>query len=160
MHLCTKCLSLNLVKIDSSLQCKDCLYIQSISNYNKKLKSAKDSVRFGYQYRKRLAYDSKRNLNLINTYHLKELHDAFAFIGLAAISGIIGNFSSDKLKQALNSILKDSLIIEINDKEFQAFLKSEAQQKMFLKYIEEYRNKKVGKPKKKAKEPGSVKEKK
>lgn len=146
--------------MDKNVQCKDCLYTQSISNYNTKLKSAKDCVRFGYQYRKRQEYDAKNNPNSKKAYYLKELHDAFAFIGLAAISGIAGNFAYDKLKQALNNIFNNPLIIEIEDKEFQSFLKSEAQQKKFLKYIEEYRNKKVPKPKKKSKLVSTQKKKK
>ena len=160
MHLCTNCLSLNIIKIDRNVQCYDCLYTQSISNYNTKLKSARDIVRFGYQYRKRQEYDAKNNSNSKKTYYLKELNDAFAFIGLAAISGIAGNFAYDKLKQALKNILNEPLIIEIDDKEFQSFLKSDAQQKKFLKYIEDYRIKKIPKPKKKGKLPATKKNKK
>ena len=135
--------------MDNNVQCKDCLHTQSISNYNTKLESAKDSVRFGYQYRKRQEYDDKNNPNSKKSYYLKEFNDVFAFIGLAAISGIAGNFAYDKLKQALINIFNNPLIIEIEDKEFQSFLKSKIQQKKFLRYIEEYRDKKVTKPKKK-----------
>lgn len=60
---------------------------------------------------------------------------------------IAGNFAYDKLKQALNKIINEPLIIEIEDKEFKRFLKSDPQHKLFIKYIKEYRNKKLQKTK-------------
>lgn len=144
MYICTNCLGLNTVKINRQVKCRDCAFTQSIISYNSNLRIAKHIVRLGFQYRKRLEYDSKRNPNVKKSYYLKELHDAFAFLGLAVISGIAGNFAYDKLLQVLKRIINEPLIIEINDKELQSFLKSELQQKKFIKYIEEYRHKKMG----------------
>lgn len=143
MYLCTKCLSRNVTKVDRKLHCNDCSITYSIIKYNRDLKKAHNIVSIGFQYRKRSEYESRHNSNIKRAFYLKELHNIFSFVGLAVISGLIGNFSYDKLKQILKTILNDPLIIEINDKEFQRFLKSETQQKKFIKYIEEYRNKQL-----------------
>lgn len=145
---------MDIIANNKSICCKNCNYEQTLNNYKKKYRIAKESVKYGFQYRKRYEYDLKKKPSPSLHYILKELHDIFNFLGLAVISGLAGNFAYDKLKIALNRVIRNPLTIEITDKDFQRFLKSEAQQKKFIKYIEEYRKNKIEgitSPKKKVK---------
>ena len=160
MYICTHCLSLNVRKVDRYIKCQVCSNAQSIIKYNRDLKNAEEIVRFGYQYRKRYEYDLKHNPNSKKAYYLIELNEVFSFLGLAVISGIVGNYSYAKLKLILNRLINEPLIIEIKDKEFQRFLKSDNQQRKFLKYIKEYRKKELIKSKKNIKATTTIKKKK
>jgi hypothetical protein len=143
MYICTNCLSLNTSISKISISCKDCDYKQTIKNYKSKLRVAKDTVRYGFQYRKRQEYELKKNPNSSKQYSLVDLHEIFNTVGLVVLEGIAVNFAYDILKSNIKKILKNPLVIEIDDKDFKRFLKSDAQQEKFIKYIEEYRKKKI-----------------
>ena len=90
----------------------------------------------------------------------KKLADVAKFVSETIDFGKIKQGVPAKGTFTVTNISNEPLIIEIDDKEFQSFLKSDAQQKKFLKYIEDYRIKKIPKPKKKGKLPATKKNKK
>jgi hypothetical protein len=147
MQICYNCYSLNVIKTKKEIVCNDCSHTISIYMYNKIRQVSKNDVRYGYQYRVRTENDLKRNITG-KAYALIELSEIFTFLGLSMASGVVGNFAYDKLKEIISKLKDEPLIIEIDDKNFKRFLKSEAQQKKFIKYIEEYRNQKLPQKKK------------
>ena len=101
-----------------------------------------NAVRDGYLYRVRYENDKKRKI-APKAYNLVDLNKAFDFFATAVISGVAGNFAYDQIKRLFKKLGKSRIIIEIDDNRLQSFLKSGRQQEKFIKYIQEYREKKL-----------------
>ena len=86
--------------------------------------------------------DKKRKI-APKAYNLVDLNKAFDFFATAVISGVAGNFAYDQIKRLFKKLGKSRIIIEIDDNRLQSFLKSGRQQEKFIKYIQEYREKKL-----------------
>ena len=142
MKICCNCFSLNVIKTTKEIVCKECGHSISIYKYEKIVHESKNDVRLGYQYRVRSENDLNRNITG-RSYVLKELSEVFTFLGLSMLSGVVGNFAYDKLKEIISKLKDEPIIIEIDDKDFKRFLKSVTQQKKFIKYIQEYREHKL-----------------
>ena len=157
MQICLKCYSLQTHNEDKNIICKECGHIQSLSSYLSALRQAKNAVRNGYLYRVRYENDKKRKISN-KAYSLIDLNKAFDFFATAVISGVMGNFAYDQIKQLFGKLRKSKIIIEIDDARLQSFLKSERQQEKFIKYIQEYRENKLKAPRKNIKpKPKSTK---
>lgn len=150
MEICLKCLSLNIVRNENTFSCNDCRFYIDVFDYATIYNNSLDAVRFGYQYRIRYENDRRRNISG-RSYYLPPPSEVFVFLASSIVAGIIGGFSHDLFKEALNRIKSNSLIIKIDDPELKKFLESEAKQKKFIKYIQMYRDKELEKQKKRHK---------
>ena len=142
--VCTNCFGLKTKKIGKNIYCYTCKYELDYLKYKSLLEDARNALRFGYQYRVRYEEDYERNKDFSVRYCLTELNEFFQFIALAAISGIIGNYSYYKIKNLLNN----TTVITLRDKELKKILRDESEQDKFIKYIQEYRDNKIKTPKK------------
>ncbi|MBK6936482.1 MAG: hypothetical protein IPH18_06050 [Chitinophagaceae bacterium] len=142
MEICLNCYSVKTYRKDKNIICTDCANTQNISSYLRIQRQAKDAIRNGYLYRVRLENNKKRKVTS-TSYSLIDLNEVFNFFATAAISGIAGNVAYDQIKKLFKTLGKKRIIIEIDDKRLQSFLKSESQQKKFIKYIQEYKQKKI-----------------
>ena len=142
MEICLNCYSLKTHRKDKNIVCEECDHIQSISSYLRTQKQAMNTVRNGYLYRVRYENDKKRKV-ANKAYSLVDLNKAFDFFATAVFSGIVGNFAYDQIKRLFKKLANNRIIIEIDDSRLQSFLKSERQQEKFIKYIQEYREKKI-----------------
>lgn len=147
MQVCFSCFSLQTHREGESIVCDECMHTQTLSSYLTTQRKAKDAVRHGYLYRIRYENDQKKKIT-DKAYSLIDLNEAFDFFAKAVISGIAGNFAYDQIKLLFGKLRKNRILIEIDDDRLRRFLKSERQQEKFIKYIEEYRQKKI-KPAKK-----------
>lgn len=145
MEICLNCYSLKTHRIDKNIVCEKCSHIQSIRSYLGIQRKARNAVRNGYLFRIRYENDKKRQV-ANKAYSLIDLNIAFDFFATAIISGIAGNFAYDQLKRIFKKIGKNRIIIQIDDTRLHRFLKSERQQEKFIKYIQEYRDKKIKPP--------------
>lgn len=143
IYICVNCLDPTPNKVDKYIDCGKCGHKENLNNYNKLLTEIKFIIRFGYQYRLRYEHDIKTDPNLRGRYSFIELHKVFEFLGLAVISGVAGNFAYDSIKTVIKNIAQNPLIIKIQDKDFQKVLQNDKELETFIRYIEEYRNKKI-----------------
>jgi len=142
-YICINCFSLKPNLVENFIICPACNHEENIQEYETLLQNSADALRYGYQYRIQYEEDLNKDPRLLIRHHLLELNQCFEFITLAAISGIVGNFTYDAIKSLINGILNDSVVIELNDKEFKKKLADEGEQEKFIKYIQEYRDNKL-----------------
>ena len=136
IYICVNCLEIEAVKIGNLIVCRNCHHKENLRTYKEILSDAKFATRIGYQYRLKF----ERSFGFA---YLAELHKIFDFLGLAVVSGIAGNLAYDQIKAIIKRIIHNPLIIKIRDKQFQKLLNDDKEIEIFIRYIEEYRNKKV-----------------
>jgi hypothetical protein len=83
--------------------CPRCGFQTSSVQYRRLLGYAEHLVRYGYQYRS-LYENEMRAGHEERRYYLAPLHEAFSFIGLAILSGVIGNTAQDIIKAVIRRI--------------------------------------------------------
>jgi hypothetical protein len=64
------------------------------------------ALRYGYQYPQRHAQDQHLPPSERPHYHLVDLHEAFVFVALAMLTGVLGNAPYDVLKTVCRRILQ------------------------------------------------------
>lgn len=79
----------------------------SRDSYRRLVRYSELAMRYGYQYRDVYERDLARG-PLTRFYSLIDLPPIFQFLGIAALSGIIGNISYDVLKYVVRKIIKNS----------------------------------------------------
>ncbi len=117
------------------MTCPSCGEKISKTEYEKVLRKVSRSVRYGWLYRKVYEKCLQENGELNTRLCLKEAPEIINFIALAAISGIIGNISTDIVKKIISKIKvqinqrksrhseQDSLNIIYNEEEMEKFIK-------------------------------------
>lgn len=148
IYICINCFETRTSKVANQIICSSCGHIEKVDSYRNLLNEIKLIVRYSYQYRLKYEEDFKTDPALKSRYYLHELGKIFEFLGLAVISGVAGNYAYDKIKEVINNIVQNPLLIKIQDKEFQRLLQDEAEMDTFIRYIEEYRNKRFSADKK------------
>lgn len=93
---------------DANLSCKICGRLIDREAYLRLIAIAHDAVRYGYQYRKKYEEDEARQTSRKRTrtaYYLVQLGPHFDWIGLAIISGVLGNAAWDVVKLVIKKAI-------------------------------------------------------
>lgn len=99
--LCLQCGSL----IENNISvCPFCSSEIDTKFYFRLVKKVQDYLLFGYEYRRlyEIQYSEKKKIE--KKYHLDPPSGAFVWVGLAVLSGVIGNASWDFVKKVINKI--------------------------------------------------------
>jgi hypothetical protein len=107
--------------------CSKCGVQLSPDVYGKLLAYAERLVRYGYQYRG-LYEDEVRDGEEQRRHYLLPLHEIFNFIGLAVLSGIVGNTAHELVKAAIGRIREQARTEKLVDPAILARLDSEISQ--------------------------------
>lgn len=103
-YLCTQCATFN-VSSQKGLECEFCGYRPNKYYIKVVHKYAKHVYKYGHMYRaryqKQLDYQGH-----ISTKFCTEPQSVYTFIGIAMLSGIIGNFAWDAVKSASDKIIE------------------------------------------------------
>ena len=84
--------------------CPSCGFFIESSDYFEIIELSEEMVRMGYLYRKRYETDYQIDETLSSRYCLAALPDELIFIGVAAVTGIIGGLSYDIFKEIISKI--------------------------------------------------------
>ncbi|MBW2738870.1 MAG: hypothetical protein JRE64_08485 [Deltaproteobacteria bacterium] len=140
--LCFGCASIYEFPSDDDYTCPFCSYSIDGEKYKRILEYAKKAVYYGYEYR--MAYEKQINdQGKITLKHaLFDPVTLTCFIGIAALSGIIGNASYDILKKVIGEILNKSKKVPDNIGQDKMTFFSETNIEIFIQYIREYHQEK------------------
>lgn len=100
-QLCLACLKVTRRRARTS-RCSSCGYEFDPSSYERVASYAQKAVHFGFQYRRTFEEDVAAGRD---TRPAIGLDDALLFAGIAAVSGIIGNLSTDVVRWAVAKLL-------------------------------------------------------
>lgn len=134
--LCFKCASIYKLTTPDKYNCPYCNYIADADYYKKMLGLAEEAVYFGYTYRKKYEEQIQNEGEIEKHYLLPEPVLILKFIGLAAVSGIIGRISYDIMMKAINKILNNSKKLHYDKK--QILIDQSIDINVFIKYTQEY----------------------
>jgi hypothetical protein len=136
---CFSCGAIFIAKDEIALSCPDCGFSYDIHNYRKILNYALKVTRFGYCYRRRYEINYDETFKHKIRYYLGPIDQILIFIGVAAISGIIGGASYDLVKRIRNKIRRQlSGKRQVLDENCLRLLNDEKEFRIFLKYIEQF----------------------
>lgn len=125
--LCIQCASV----LDSKYSaCPFCGCTIDIDLYSRILDRMKFYLYYGYQYRKQYEEQYKEKGQIDVKYHLVELNEAFSWIGLALISGIIGGASWDFVKYVINKIAS-----QLSNEKINNIVSNEKELELFSRYL-------------------------
>ncbi|WP_157975982.1 hypothetical protein [Lewinella sp. IMCC34191] len=135
MKICIHCAEF----IDGeSTKCTSCGNVPSIPTviYN----FSEDAVSYGYQYRIRYEDQVKKYGRVRIMYSLPGIHELFIFLAGAALSGIVGNISTDGFKALCNKILRQLRNVQPDNSldEILNLLNDENKLIEFYEYVQAY----------------------
>ena len=116
----------------SDIICPECSFEKNHRKYQKILRYAHNALKFGYRYRKTYEEDYARRGNLDTRYALTPTPEIFAFLAIAALSGIVGGErhakdvyikSSTEVRQYVETMPGDKVVIDLSEEEMAAFIK-------------------------------------
>jgi hypothetical protein len=95
------------------------------------------AMRFGYQYRKAYSRDLLKG-PIRTKYLLKDFGDWFAFVGLAVLSGVIGNASYDLIKHLVWKFCRERAVSDrVMQKPFSHIEFDDAEIEKLIGYVED-----------------------
>lgn len=136
--LCFNCASIYIRSKGQRYICPHCKYSISKERYNHIKDYAKEVVYYGYEYRK--AYENQICAygKISSHYCISEPSSITSFLGIAALSGIIGGASYDIVKKAIGRILSYSKKNNRSKKQTRIIYSNKIDINIFLKNIQEY----------------------
>lgn len=128
--LCFRCATI----IDiNDYECPNCGGSIDIKIYNKIITKINQYILFGYSYRKAYEKQYVENGRIDRKFCLIELSDAYAWVGLAVLGGIIGGASWDFVK-----LLTKKIAGQTNNDKLQQLVSDETSLKLFSGYLLDY----------------------
>lgn len=138
LALCFKCASIyNLSRVDE-YTCPFCHHSVDETVYTRILNYAKTVVYYGYDYRKEYEKQVYTNGKITKKHALFDPATIACFLGIAALSGVIGGSSYDLVKKVINKIMNNSKKIDHNIGQDKILITNETDIKIFLQYIQEF----------------------
>lgn len=137
--ICLNCGTIN--AINTNLECATCKKCIDRRIYRTIVKSAKDAVYYGYEYRVRYERKLKETGTINGRYSLIAPSNYYEFLAAAIIAGAAGNFVYDIIKAVAKKIadsLSKKLKLSYSESELIKIIKSEKRLKKFIKYILDY----------------------
>ena len=141
MMLCLSCAAV-FKKTTNTSSCPDCGREVDFDKFNKMLRSAKSAVYFGYMYPKAYEKQRREKGKVTTKYRLIDPDLLLQFIGIAAISGIIGGASYDIVKKIARKIISNYEVV--NSKKEVTNNINDGYVDDVINYVEEYYERQKG----------------
>lgn len=103
-YICFNCASIFPIVEDKELSCHDCGYAVKAETYNKIMNYAFDAAYFGHLYRKAYEKQLAEKKEIKRRYFLGEPSTILCFVAVAALSGVIGNLTTELVKKIYRAI--------------------------------------------------------
>ena len=136
--LCFKCASIYTISSADEYTCPICHYFIDEALYRRILNSAQIAVYYGYDYRKAYEQQLHTDGKIAKKHALFDPLTVACFIGVAALSGIIGGASYDLVKRVIDKIMKSSKEVIDNIGQYNITVSNETDIKVFIQYIQEF----------------------
>jgi hypothetical protein len=136
--LCFKCASIYTSSSADEYICPFCHYSIDEALYRKILNYAKIALYYGYDYRKAYEQQIHTDSKIAKKYALSDPVTVACFIGVAALSGIIGGASYDLVKRVIGKIMRSSKEFSDNIGQDKITVSNETDIKVFIQYIQEF----------------------
>lgn len=136
--ICFNCASLYIPSNAGQYTCPYCKHSFDVDLYEEILEYAKTAVYYGYDYRKKYEEQTDKDDKVTTTYCLNEPLAIACFIGVAAISGIIGNASYDLVKKVVGKIKRSSENIPQDIGQWKQEIFIETNINVLVQYIQEF----------------------
>lgn len=136
--LCFNCASIYPLTHDSQYICPSCGFAVDGRLYGRIIEYAKAAVYFGYNYRK--FYEKQLDVNgkITKKAALFDPVTLACFLGVAALSGVIGNMSYDLVKKALRKITKNSNKLNKDIGQNKISFSKDSEINIFIQYVKEF----------------------
>jgi hypothetical protein len=102
--LCLSCANTFEHTTRERLKCPICSTEMSRSQYEDFYRYSFQSIRYGYQYRKAISKENSEN-EKPKQFYLLPPDQILIYLGLAAVSGIVGNLATDLVKKVMRLIV-------------------------------------------------------
>lgn len=135
--LCLNCASIFTISTWRK-KCPECHQKINMKMYNRIKYIAWGAIYHGYMYPKTYDEDKKKYGYTKYAYMLHSPSELLQFIGIAAISGVIGGVAYDVVKKIASKIKREYDEKGLNEKEDLAYKYSSDQLGDIMKYIERY----------------------
>ncbi len=136
--LCFKCASIYNLSSADEYSCPFCHYSIDEALYRRVLNYAKTAVYYGYDYRKAYEQQMHTDGKIAKKYALLDPVTIACFIGVAALSGIIGGASYDLVKRVIGKIMRSSKEVSDNIGQDKIRVSNETDIKVFIQYVQEF----------------------
>jgi DNA-directed RNA polymerase subunit RPC12/RpoP len=136
--LCFNCAAVYSLSDTSQYKCPYCKHSVDAELYKEVIDYAKTAVHFGYNYRKKYEDQIQTQGEINAHYCLSDPSSILCFIGIAALSGIIGNLSYDIVKKVIGKIIRSSKKVDYDIDETTMQLLNDFKIKIFVQYIQEF----------------------
>jgi hypothetical protein len=136
--LCFHCASMYTIPKSGKYVCPYCGLSTSKLQYHSIIEYASNAVYYGYNYRKKYEMQLQKKGKITVRYCLPDPSTIACFIGVAALSGIIGNVSYDLVKKIIQKILKNKLSESNSGSKQKIKLANKIEINTFIQFIREY----------------------
>ena len=136
--LCSKCASIYTLPRVAEYRCPFCHHHADKVLYEKIFNYAKKAVYYGYSYRKAYEEQILKDGRIAKRYFSPEPAAILCFIGIAALSGIIGGASYDLVKKIISKIMGSSNSRAEGIDEAKIKICNNRDIKVFIQYIQEF----------------------
>jgi DNA-directed RNA polymerase subunit RPC12/RpoP/transcriptional regulator with XRE-family HTH domain len=141
--LCFKCAEIFSATNSRNYTCPSCGFKITSIKYSKIVNRAYSAVYFGYLYRLEYEKQISKKGEVVEHYQMAPPPELLLFIGVAALSGVIGNLTYDLLKNAIQWIIKSWCSRHRSPSAHKYEKWSNADLELFVKYIAEYHYEKI-----------------
>ncbi|MBU4277512.1 MAG: hypothetical protein KKC30_12290 [Proteobacteria bacterium] len=104
--LCFRCANIFAHKLKHKLTCPHCSYSVDTEDYIRIYYYAKNAIYFGHIYKKAYQDQKKKQGKITSKYHIPDVDQAAIWLGMALLSGIIGNIGTDVAKKVFKIIAR------------------------------------------------------
>ena len=141
--LCFGCASIYNLSNNDIFTCPFCNYSIDEKIYRKIIKAAKTAVYYGYDYRRVYEKQINGQGKITQRFAISDPVAIFCFMGVAALSGVIGGAAYDLVKKVIVQIIEKSKDVpdDIGQAKIAQFSKDNIE--IFIQYIREYHQNKL-----------------
>lgn len=104
-YICFNCATIFPIVDDEAMTCTECGYIIEPDLYDKIINYAFEAVYYGHDYREKYEEQINDRGEITERYCLHEPSTILCFLAIAALSGVVGNLSTELVKKAFKTIL-------------------------------------------------------
>jgi len=136
--LCLNCASIFPSTREAKLVCMSCGFEIDRTFYEKLFEYSKTSVYYGYNYRKYYEKQIEDDGNIHTFASLSVPVTVACFLGMAALSGIIGNIATDIVKKAFKKIMANSEQLNKDIGQNNINITNDTDINIFIQYVKDY----------------------
>ncbi len=136
--LCFNCASVYCLSNADEYTCPYCNHSIDAAFYKRIFDYAKIAVYYGYDYRKKYEEQVQADGKITIKYVLPDPVTVACFLGVAALSGIIGGASYDMVKKVIGRIIGGSKKIGRDVGQAKIHISNETDINVFVQYIQEF----------------------